>query len=68
MKPLTAKETEDYLRRGGYVLDHIRGSHYIWIHPQTGRSVPVPHHGNHVIPQGTLQSIFNGAGIPKPQR
>ena len=68
MKPLTAKEAEEYLRRGGYVLDHVRGSHYIWIHPQTGMSVPVPHHGNHVIPQGTLQSIFNGAGISKPQR
>ena len=26
----------------------------------------VPHHGNRVLKQGTLQEIFRQAGIPKP--
>ena len=68
MKPLTAKETEQYLRRYGYMLDHVNGSHYIWINPITGKSVPVPHHGNRPIKQGTLLAIFRGAGIPRPMR
>ena len=68
MKPLTAKQVERYLRAAGYVFLRMRGSHAIWQHPLTGHSVPVPHHGNSPIAQGTLNSIFNACGIPKPPR
>ena len=68
MKPLTAKEAEQYLKAHGYMLDHVTGSHYIWINPLTGKAVPIPHHGNRPIPQGTLISIFKAAGIESSQR
>ena len=45
MKPLTPREIERYLKAGGFRLDRICGSHYIWEN-NAGRSVPVPHHGN----------------------
>lgn len=31
-------------------------------------SVPVPHHGNKPLKQGTLNGIFNACGMEKPQR
>lgn len=33
-----------------------------------GTTTTVPHHGNRKLAQGTLNAIFNQAGIPKPQR
>lgn len=33
----------------------------------TKRQTVVPHHGNRVLKQGTLQEIFRQAGIPKPR-
>ncbi len=68
MKPLNASEVERHLRAAGYVFLRMRGSHAIWQHPDTGHSVPVPHHGTAPIAQGTLISIFNACGIPKPRR
>jgi len=68
MKPLNAKAAERHLRAAGYVFLRMRGSHAIWQNPETGHSVPVPHHGNAPIAQGTLISIFNACGIPKPER
>ena len=68
MKPLTATEVERLLMANGYVLHRICGSHYIWKNVERKHSVPVPHHGNAPLRQGTLQSIFNATGIPKPQR
>lgn len=68
MKPLNFREVERLLRAHGFVLDHSRGSHFIWINPDTGRTVPVPHHGNGPLKQGTLISIFDHAGMPRPQR
>ena len=65
MKPLTPREIERYLKAGGF--ERICGSHYIWEN-NAGRSVPVPHHGNQPIKQGTLLSIFRKAGITPPSR
>ena len=66
MKPLTARQVEKILAANGYVFRRMRGSHAIWYHAAKRHAVPVPRHGASVIPQGTLQSIFNGAGLPKP--
>lgn len=68
MKPLTASEVEAILAANGYVFRRMKGSHAIWYSEAARHAVPVPHHGNAKIPQGTLQSIFNGAHLPKPQR
>lgn len=68
MKPLTADETEAYLRQYGFERGHGVGSHQGWFNPETGRTTVVPHHGNKTLPQGLLNAIFNQAGIPKPRR
>ena len=67
MKPLTAKQVEEYLKRYGYHLDRVRGSHHVWVNDAVGCSIPIPHHGNEPLKQGLLNGIFTAAGIPKPQ-
>ncbi len=66
MKPLTAAEVERVLKAHGFRCTASVGSHFKWTHPD-GRSVPVPHHGNRPIRQGTLHSIFRLAGVPPPR-
>lgn len=68
MKPLTAWEVERYLKAAGYVYDHAEGSHFVWKNRDTGHAVPVPHHGNKPLKQGTLNAIFSACGIEKPRR
>lgn len=68
MKPLTAREVEGYLKEAGYTFARTDGSHFIWKNAATGHAVPVPHHGNRPLRQGTLNAIFNACGIEKPQR
>ena len=67
MKPLTAREVEAILAAHGYRLRRTRGSHAIWYNARTRHAVPVPHHGSSTIPEGTLQSIFNGAHPEAPE-
>ena len=67
MKPLTPREIERYLKAGGFWLDRICGTHYIWEN-NAGRSVPVPHPGNRPVRQGTLLPICRKAGITPPSR
>ena len=66
MKPLTAKEVERILKTHGFRQSRVHGSHFVW-EDDSGHSVPVPHHGNRPIKQGTLHSIFRLAGIPPPR-
>ena len=67
MKPLTAQEVERILKAHGFRLASSNGSHFKWTDADGRRSVPVPHHGNRPIRQGTLHSIFRLAGIPPPR-
>lgn len=68
MRPMTARQVEEILAANGYGFRRMKGSHAIWYSPERRHAVPVPHHGGATIPEGTLQSIFRGAGIPKPKR
>jgi len=68
MKPLTPRQVEAHLRANGFIRSHGVGSHRGWFNPVTNRYTVVPHHGNAPLPQGTLNAIFNQAGIPKPSR
>lgn len=47
------------LRRGGFHLSHVRGSHRYLVREDSKRVVPVPIHGNRTLPPGTLRSILN---------
>ena len=67
MKPLTARQVEQILAENGFERGHGKGSHVGWYNAVTRRQTVVPHHGNRVLKQGTLQEIFRQAGIPKPR-
>jgi predicted RNA binding protein YcfA (HicA-like mRNA interferase family) len=54
------------LERAGWQLDRVRGSHYIMVHPEEHRAVPVPHH-NRDLKTGTLASILRSTGISRDE-
>jgi predicted RNA binding protein YcfA (HicA-like mRNA interferase family) len=49
------------LQRAGFVVSHIRGSHYYLRRAEANRLVVVPVHGSKVVPVGTLLSILRQA-------
>jgi predicted RNA binding protein YcfA (HicA-like mRNA interferase family) len=50
------------LQHRGWVIDRIRGSHYILMHLEQHRSLPIPLHGTE-LKRGTLVSILRIAGM-----
>jgi len=61
---LSPHEIIKVLKKGGFVLDRIKGSHHIYYHPDTKRRVVVPLHKKD-LPKGTLFEILKQAGISK---
>lgn len=59
---LKAREVISALRKLGFEVDHVTGSHYILRHPD-GRRAVVPYHGNRDVKQGVLRSILRQAGL-----
>ncbi len=59
---LTSEKVIKVLKRKGFVLDRIKGSHHIYYHPETKRRVVVPLHKRD-LPKGTLLEILKQAGI-----
>jgi predicted RNA binding protein YcfA (HicA-like mRNA interferase family) len=52
------------LRDRGWHLDHIRGSHYVYVFPgPPRRAVPVPVHGNKDLKTGTQKRIMREDGL-----
>ena len=52
------------LRREGYELKSVKGSHHKYVHPASRRQVIVPH-PKRDLPRGTVGSIYKHAGWPK---
>ena len=63
---LTPKDVVRILKKKGFVLDRSRGSHKIWLHPDSNKRAVVPMH-NKDIPTGTLYAILKQAGIEKDE-
>ncbi len=63
---LTSFKVIKLLESKGFILDRVKGSHYIYYHPETKRRVIVPHH-NRDLPRGTLLEILSQAGISKDE-
>ncbi len=61
---LTPKDIARILKQKGFILDRVRGSHQIWLHPVSRKRAVVPMH-NKDIPTGTMYSILKQAGIEK---
>jgi predicted RNA binding protein YcfA (HicA-like mRNA interferase family) len=63
---LTSRDVIRILGKRGFLLDRVKGSHHIYIHPDTRQRAIVPvHRGD--IPQGTLLSILKQAGIDRDE-
>lgn len=63
--PLTPDHLFRILDHAGFKLDRSKGSHHIFIHPDSGRRVVVPAHLGREIPKGTLIEILRQAGITR---
>jgi predicted RNA binding protein YcfA (HicA-like mRNA interferase family) len=61
---LTPQQVIKLLESRGFVLDRSKGSHQIFIHPETRKRVVVPFHRKD-LPIGTLLEILRQAGISK---
>lgn len=62
----TPQETIKLLEKKGFILDRSKGSHRIFIHPETKRRVVVPFHKKD-LPKGTFMEILKQAGISKDE-
>jgi predicted RNA binding protein YcfA (HicA-like mRNA interferase family) len=58
---VTGGELIELLRKHGWQLDRITGSHHIM--KKQDKTLTVPVHGNRDVPKGTLNSILKEAGL-----
>jgi len=66
IRPLNSKELIKLLEQRGFLLDRVKGSHHIFLHPTSRKRVVVPMH-NRELPIGTFLSILKQAGIDKSE-
>lgn len=59
---VSGKQALAALRRGGFSLDHVNGSHHVLIGP-AGQRVVVPVHAGENVPTGTMQNVLRQAGL-----
>ena len=61
---LTGNEVLRALRRAGWMLDRVRGSHHVLVHPsRPGVTVTVPVHAGENLKPKTLSAILDQAGL-----
>ena len=63
---LTPEELVRILIRRGFLLDRSKGSHRIYLHPETKRRAVVPFHKG-ILPKGTFHEILRQAGITREE-
>jgi len=58
---MSGKDCVKLLKKNGWIVDRIQGSHHIMF--KNGMSIPVPIHDNADLAPGTLHSILKKAGL-----
>lgn len=58
----TPDEIISLIKKAGWKLDHIEGSHHVFSHDDIGGIVVVPRHTKD-LPKGTANSILKQAGL-----
>ena len=58
---MSGKDCVKLLKKHGWVLERVRGSHHIML--KNGIAIPVPVHGSVDLAPGTLNSILKKAGL-----
>ncbi|MCB9152767.1 MAG: type II toxin-antitoxin system HicA family toxin [Caldilineae bacterium] len=64
---MTSREIIARLKKDGWILVHIRGSHHHYKHPDKPGRVTVPHPKKD-LPKGTVRSIYRQAGWQWPEK
>jgi len=61
---VNARQVLTALRRTGFVVDRIAGSHHVLVHPSDPRrTVTVPFHGARSLKLGTLRNVIRQSGL-----
>lgn len=60
---MTFLKVQKELRKGGYVVDHISGSHVKFRHKETGRTVTVPKHSGKDLSPGVIADLKRKTGL-----
>ena len=63
---VTPQKIIKLLENKGFVLDRTKGSHRIYLHPETKKRVVVPFHRKD-LPIGTMLEILRQAGLTKDE-
>jgi predicted RNA binding protein YcfA (HicA-like mRNA interferase family) len=61
---MTGSELVKLLKKNGWTLDRISGSHHIMV-KEGKRSVPVPVHGKKDLPKGLVSAILKQTEIQR---
>lgn len=61
---VTSRKAIRALKRSGWELDRIKGSHHIFRHPERSNRVVVPMHARDLA-KGTLNQIVEGSGLTR---
>lgn len=64
---VSGKDAVRALRKFGFRVDRIEGSHHVLVKDGHRYAVPVPVHGSRTLPKGTLASILRIAGVGKKE-
>ena len=59
---ITPQKIIKILKKKGFVLDRIKGSHHIYYHAETKKRIVIPFHKKD-LPKGTLHEILRQAGL-----
>jgi len=59
---VTGRQLIKIMKRNGWILDRVSGSHHVMI-KEGRRSIPVPVHGQRDLPKGLVNAILRQAGI-----
>lgn len=58
----TFTDIEKFLKKNGFILGYVKGSHYYYIGSK-GRIVQVPFHGNKALKPRTMKGVILQSGI-----
>ncbi len=63
MKAVSGKRLIRLLKKHGWELQRVNGSHHIFTHPESIARLSVPVHGNHSLKIGLQKHLIKVAGI-----
>ncbi len=63
MKPVSGKRMVQILKKRGWTLQRVKGSHHYFAHPASTTPVSVPVHGSKILKPKTQRSIMKATGL-----